>query len=377
MHQRILCSLPALPDRNTGGGVLLYETLLYLLTRGTVDVVVPVARHLTAAFSELASHAEFAGIRWHPICERAQANALGRLRRLISPLPAEVFKFATARNQATLAKAREQAKPTAELLISSRALAPYPTLSALSASRLYMMDIEPRIVRYTGPSARRRLASRIEHPKVLRWCGRALAAAGRVGAISAADVAELNQLGHRSDVRHVPPLLQPRPTLRDRVDAFHVLITTNFSYPPNVIALDWFLRECWPHVDPRSRLTVTGLDTGDSLRRLCDAHPRVSYAGCLPREELDALFGRVALAVNPTRTGSGFQIKLLEAIARGVPIVSTAFSNRIGAAIASSDDPVELADLINARLTPGVIAPFDYGRFHADAVAAWDRFLFA
>jgi hypothetical protein len=82
------------------------------------------------------------------------------------------------------------------------------------------------------------------------------------------------------------------------------------------------------------------------------------------------------VAVNPTRLGSGFQIKLLDAIARGVPVVSTAFSNRIGPAIASSDDPVELARLITTRLTPGAVAPFDYAAFYESATNAWDSFLF-
>jgi hypothetical protein len=102
----------------------------------------------------------------------------------------------------------------------------------------------------------------------------------------------------------------------------------------------------------------------------------VSYAGCLPREELDRLFDKATLAVNPTRSGSGFQIKLLDALARGVPIVSTAFSNRVGPAIASSDDPMELARLVNARLISSGTPAFDYTAFYETAVRAWDAFLF-
>jgi len=239
-----------------------------------------------------------------------------------------------------------------------------------------MMDIDPLIVRYDGPSWKRRLTTGLERPKVDRLCRRALQTAGRVGAISRADVPELNSMGRRHDVRYVPPLMRPHPVHRSQVDPFHVLITTNFSYHPNVDALQWFLRTCWPHVDSRASLTVTGIDADHSLASLCRDHPRVTYAGCLPRTQLDALYGRVSVAVNPTRSGSGFQMKLLDALARGVPIVSTAFSNRIGPAIPSSDDPVELARLINAHLAPAAAAPFDYPAFYREATATWDMFLF-
>ena len=376
MTQRILCSLPALPDRTTGGGVLLYETLLHLLTRGTVHVCLPVARHLADAFASLQGDPLLAVIQWHPLAEASPATPFARARRHLSWTPVEVLKFAGPDNQARLQAARRSLAPTAELLISSRAIAAYPRLALPPAARLYMMDIDPRIVRYDGPSMKRRISTALERPKVDRLCRRALTAAGRVGAISQADVPELNRMGRRSDVQYVPPLMRPQPADRRQVDAFRVLITTNFSYHPNVAALQWFLQTCWPHVDPRAKLTVTGIDVGDSLTRLCAAHERVVYAGCLPRPKLDELYGRVSVAVNPTRSGSGFQIKLLDAIARDVPVVSTAFSNRIGPAIPSSDDPVELARLINARLSPGAVPPFDYATFHREAKAAWDAFLF-
>jgi hypothetical protein len=376
MKQRILCSLPALPDRTTGGGVLLYEALSYLLTRGELHVCLPVPRHLTASFSALKNDPVLAALHWHPLAEALSPSRLGRAAQLLESTPVEVLKFSTSANEAVLTTARAELCPTAELLISSRAIAAYTGYRLPAMTRLYMMDIDPHIVRYDGRSLKRRISAAIERPKVDRLCRKALALAGRVGAISQADVPELNRMGRRQDVRYIPPLMRPQPADRRNIDDFHVLITTNFSYHPNVTALRWFLQMCWPHVDSRASLTVTGIDVDDSLKRLCGAHERVTYAGCLPRPQLDAMYGRVSLAVNPTRSGSGFQIKLLDALARGVPIVSTAFSNRVGPAIASSDDPVELARLINARLISSGAPAFDYTAFYETAVRAWDAFLF-
>lgn len=368
--------LPAVPDRDTGGGVLLYETLAFLRGCGELHAVVPVGNHLRDAYEAIAAQPDLHGIRWHALRERAGHGFVPRMRRLLSPNPAEVFKFATPENREVLANARRECSPTTEVMIATRAAASYPRVTPHQGARLYMMDIDPKIMPLDGPSFIRRVVNRMEYRKVDRLCGHVLRTAARVGSISAKDVAELNRMGGRSDVRHVPPVMRPRPGTRHDVELGHVLITTNFSYPPNRDALEWFLRDCWPHVDRVARLTITGIDGDGRLQRLCGEHPRVAYAGCLPRNELDALFERAALAVNPTRSGSGFQIKLLDALARGTPVVSTEFSNRVGPMIPSSDDPRHLAELINERLVPNSGPPFDYAAFHRDAIMAWEAFLF-
>jgi hypothetical protein len=99
-------------------------------------------------------------------------------------------------------------------VISSPAAAAYRAFVLPVTTRLYMVNVDPEIIRYDGPSLSRRIATAIDRMKVDRLCRQALASAGRVGAISAADVASLNQIGRRSDVAHVPPLM--RPQLVDR-----------------------------------------------------------------------------------------------------------------------------------------------------------------
>jgi len=374
---RVLCVLPNLPERRTGGGILLFEVLVYLRSRGAVAVAVPVAAHAEAEFQDVRNDPLLHGVQWHALKPERTPGVSGYLGRLVSPVPAEVAKFATDTNRSVLAQARREWQPTVELAVSSWALAAYPGLSLPADARLYMVNVDPDIVRYDGPSLKRRLAAWVDRPKVDRLCRRALSTAGRVGSISAADLAALNRMGRRDDVVYVPPLMRPQPLDRTAAEPNTVLITTNFTYSQNVTSLEWFFEHCWPHVDSRARLTVTGKDEAGRLQKLCEAQPRTTYAGCLDAAGLDAAFATAAVAVNPTRLGSGFQIKLLDAIARGVPIVSTAFSNRIGPEIPSSDDPRTLATLMNARLAPGSVPPFDYKTFYRDAIAGWDRFLFA
>jgi hypothetical protein len=373
---RTLCVLPNLPERRTGGGILLFELLVYLRSRGAVAAIVPVPKHLEEEFQEVENDPLLDGIEWHTLVAQRTPGLRGYLERLLSPAPAEVAKFATESNRATLERARKEWRPTSELVVSSWALAAYQGLTLPAGVRLYMVNVDPDIVRYDGPSLKRKVAAYVDRPKVDRLCRKALSSAARVGSISPVDVAVLNRMGHRGDVEYVPPLMRSQPLDRSGVEPNTVLITTNFTYSQNVTSLEWFFQECWPHVDPKARLTVTGKDEGGKLQALCSSNPRTTYAGCLDAAGLDAAFARAAVAVNPTRLGSGFQIKLLDAIARGVPIVSTEFSNRIGPGIAASDDPLALAAIISQRLTPGSVQSFDYGSFYRNAIAAWDRFLF-
>jgi hypothetical protein len=398
--RRALIVIPGLPEQRSGGGTFLYELLAWLLERvgpdGELAVVVPVPDARWSELESLQRDPTLAGLHWHPLEERRTPGFRGRLARMLGPLPADMAKVATDANMAMLDAIRTAFRPSVELAVSSWALAPYRDQICAPDTRLVMVNVDPDIVRHNGPwlagiwpdsdALVRKLACAIDRPKVRRVCRRALATAARVGAISPADVAPLDHLGGRSDTVYLPPLMRPKPLDRSHAEPGTVLITTNLAYQPNVTSLEWFLTKVWPHVAPHKspqaqaggspRLTIAGLDPRGVAPRLCRDHDRVTYVGLLTPAELDAAFARTAVAVNPTRTGSGFQVKLLDAIARGVPIVSTAWSNKLGPAIPSSDDPQELARLITDRLTPGREPPFDYAAFHAQAAAAWHAFLF-
>jgi len=388
---KVLVVLPGLPEPGYGGGAVLYELLVWLVDRvspdGQIAVALPMTQAGEAGLAALRADPALTRVEWHPLPERRLPGILGRLRRMLGSLPSDMAKVATTENITRLEALRAEFSPTVELAVSSWALAAYRGQAFAEGTRLFMVNVDHEIVRQAMPavlSARavwkalvRKLACAIDRPKVLATSRRALATAARVGAISPTDVAPLNALGGRSDVVSLPPLMRPRLLNRSEAVPGSVLITTNFSYSPNVDSLAWFLREVWPRVSDAARLTVAGLDDGGQLAALCRRHPRVDYVGWLDPAALDDAFAKTALAVNPTRSGSGFQVKLLDAIARGVPVVSTAWSNKLGTAIPSSDHPAELASLITARLEPSSTPAFDYAAFYCEACAAWERFLFA
>lgn len=121
-----------------------------------------------------------------------------------------------------------------------------------------------------------------------------------------------------------------------------VLFAGSFRHSPNVDALNWFIAQVWPRVLaslPQAQLIIVGADPPDSVKRLAGPS-NISLAGFVAdiREPL----ARYAVFVCPILSGSGVRVKLLEAFASGIPVVSTT----VGAeGLASeSGDLCELAD---------------------------------
>lgn len=97
----------------------------------------------------------------------------------------------------------------------------------------------------------------------------------------------------------------------------------HLAYPPNIDAVDWFVRQVLPIIraaEPQARLTVVGGDAPSVLRRLA-RQPGVHFTGFAP-DTLPYLQA-AQVSVCPVRSGAGRQNKLLEAFAANVPCVAT------------------------------------------------------
>jgi GT2 family glycosyltransferase len=106
-----------------------------------------------------------------------------------------------------------------------------------------------------------------------------------------------------------------------------LLFAGSFNHLPNVQGLTWFIEQVFPQVlarNPAVRLIVAG--SGNS-RRLgaCVNHPAIELKGFVP--EIRDLLRTYSLLICPVLSGSGVRVKLLEAFASGIPVVST----RLGA----------------------------------------------
>jgi GT2 family glycosyltransferase/glycosyltransferase involved in cell wall biosynthesis len=127
---------------------------------------------------------------------------------------------------------------------------------------------------------------------------------------------------------------------RDR-EPFTLLFLGSFRHLPNQEALTWFLREVFPKVraeEPRARLVIIGSDP--PARHSLPEAEAIDLIGFV--DDVREPLKRYSLFVCPILSGSGVRVKLLEAFAAGIPVVST----RLGAeGLADQDgDLCALAD---------------------------------
>jgi sugar transferase (PEP-CTERM/EpsH1 system associated) len=134
-----------------------------------------------------------------------------------------------------------------------------------------------------------------------------------------------------------------------------VVMTGNMGYQPNVDAVAWFAHEVWPLVRaqrPAATFRIVGTRPPQATLDL-DGRDGITVVGWV--ENVSTELHAAGVAVCPVRVGSGLQIKVLEAMATGTPIVATSFGNAgIGAApdreIAVADEPAAFASELLALL---------------------------
>jgi hypothetical protein len=101
-----------------------------------------------------------------------------------------------------------------------------------------------------------------------------------------------------------------------------LLLAGNYLYPPNADAACFLVTEILPRLRARIGEAVLRLvgEPNDAVSRL-DRPPEVSVVGRVPSMESE--LEQADLIVVPVRYGSGTRVKILEAAAQRIPIVST------------------------------------------------------
>lgn len=161
----------------------------------------------------------------------------------------------------------------------------------------------------------------VEARRLARWEGEAVRRAAAVLPLTAEDAARLGSLaGGQGNIRVVRaafpelPAVAVPPLPGDPA----VVVLGSQGWLPNEDSVAWFLAEVWPLTRaalPGAVLHLFGAAPPGPLPAGVEMHPP-------PRESAEAFAPGSILAV-PLRIGSGVRIKVLEAWARGVPVVGT------------------------------------------------------
>ena len=108
------------------------------------------------------------------------------------------------------------------------------------------------------------------------------------------------------------------------VDSTEILFVAGFSHPPNIDAAKWLVLEIMPliwSINPMVQLSLVGSNPTNEVLAL--KNDRVEVTGYVTDEMLNYYYAKARVAVVPLRFGSGVKNKVLEALSKGVPLVTT------------------------------------------------------
>jgi O-antigen biosynthesis protein len=160
-------------------------------------------------------------------------------------------------------------------------------------------------------------------------------------------------------------------------EPYTMLFLGSFRHAPNQVALEWFARFVLPLIVakiPQARLLVVGSDP-PARHTLVDPAKAIELLGFV--EDIQPLFSSTALFVCPIRSGSGVRVKILEAFASGIPVISTTLGAeglaRVdGEFCALADDAESFAAKAIQLLQDSELAAGMARRARAEVVENWD-----
>lgn len=173
-------------------------------------------------------------------------------------------------------------------------------------------------------------------------------------AVSEEDKTALSEAAGRAVAATVIPIAvdTDEVTVVDRPNPTHVLHIGTMYWPPNIDGVLWFIREVWPLIrqrKPGAQFDVVGSRPPQEIAALSGDGTGINVTGYVP--DPTPYLQRAALMVVPLRAGGGMRVKILNALAQGIPIVSTTIGYEgiavtPGENILVGDTPVDFANAV-------------------------------
>jgi len=294
-----------------------------------------------------------AGLREQVIVEKDESYSPGKLiKGLIGPVPVTLLNCENERARETLEKLLAKTAFDSVQIEGVHLVGYIPIIRKLSPNTAIVGDwhnIESEIMRRYGEttsglarkSYARRTAGLIEDMelRLLRACDlHTIASRRELERLRQREPkATLVAVGNGVDVEaHAPAEIETawdRMEPRERPAAGSVLFVGSMDYHANIDGALEFARQIWPRFQEAERnssagtareFVIAGRNPAPEITALA-AMPGVRVTGTVP-DVRGYYRGALAVAV-PLRIGSGTRLKILEAMAAGVPVVST----RLGA----------------------------------------------
>ena len=147
------------------------------------------------------------------------------------------------------------------------------------------------------------------------------------------------------------------PDLR-HADTVKKLMYVGFlGWEPNAQGLLWFIEQVWPQLvqrHPDLRFDIVGKNPDQRLQAAAASWEGISLQGFVP--DLQDIYRDSRVSVAPLLFGSGMKVKVLDAMARGMPIVTTSvgaegIDMESGKHLLVADTPDDMANEVDRLLT--------------------------
>lgn len=126
-------------------------------------------------------------------------------------------------------------------------------------------------------------------------------------------------------LHYVPPYyFETEKNINPYTNRSGILFVGGFGHPPNLDAMIWFLDNIYPNLYNKGIiLTIAGALIPESIFEYKKQYPNIQIKPNVPTPELEELYKNTRLAIVPLQVGAGVKGKVIEAMAKGVPIVGT------------------------------------------------------
>jgi glycosyltransferase involved in cell wall biosynthesis len=187
---------------------------------------------------------------------------------------------------------------------------------------------------------------KLQADRMYRYERRVSQASGHIVAVSQTDADEMRRLFDVTRVTEIPTgvaIEYFRPPTPPPATTADLVFVGSMDWLPNVDGVLYFVREILPLIRqarPETTLAIVGRTPPPKIAQLAAADPRIQVTGTVP--DIRPYLWSSAVAIVPLRIGGGTRLKIYEAMAAQIPVVSTT----IGAEGLSVNPPhdIRLAD---------------------------------
>lgn len=137
------------------------------------------------------------------------------------------------------------------------------------------------------------------------------------------EVSHLKSLVPNAYIKWVPAFVNIPEKLEDKSDGKTILYLGALHMPNNIYGLIWFIKNVWiksSSLRKKAKFIVVGREPTRDVRQICEKYSIELYADV---PDIRYYYERATLVINPIFHGSGVNVKTIEAIGYGKPLVTT------------------------------------------------------